>query len=520
MSQVGYSRIDEGGQPRWSVRILIGAVVGIFFLTMYPFRFASFTHPGHDHAYLLGGWGKAFGPFDAFLNVLLFVPFGFGLAEILRARGKSRLTRLSVALLAGALLSYTVEFLQFFIPFRDSGWEDVITNSTGSLAGFIFFELCGSPLVRVASMCERFLRHFLSLRRVVAILILYFGLWSAIAVPLQKKTRLSNWSENSMLVIGNGVSNQIASAWKGQIFQLEMWDHALPDRLAAALSSQTPAEAAADLPLAAWDFSSPPPFPDGRHFLPDLSWVPDTPVSGSIGSAVLDGSSRLQSASVVSAMVDRFQMTRQFSLRLLCKPFEVSGINSPIVSIAQPLGPMNLEVGQEESQLFVWLRTPLSAGRPALAWTTPGIFGANQPLGILLSYDGASLSLYVDGKKDPRTYQLGPATALARIVRRAKSVELDGYRYIFYALVFFPAGCIFGLAWHNLPARPLARSVLTTSIFLIPAVIFEMILIYISGRPLSPGNVALSVILAFGGSLWINADHAMASGLRSATGGG
>ena len=52
---------------------------------------------------------------------------------------------------------------------------------------------------------------------------------------------------------------------------------------------------------------------------------------------------------------------------------------------------------------------------------------------------------------------------------------------------------------------------------LIPAVMFDLTLVYISGRPLSPANLALSVILALGGSLWINADHAMASGSRPAT---
>ena len=317
---------------------------------------------------------------------------------------------LGVALAAGsALLSYTVEFLQFFIPFRDSGWEDVITNSTGSVAGFILFELCGPSLVRVVSTCERFVRGFLSLRRVFVILILYFGLWSAIAIPLQEKTSLSNWSDNSLLVIGNGVSGRVASSWKGKIFQLELWDHVLPDRLAMAVTSQMAGQADTDPPLAAWDFSGPPPFRDARHFLPDLSWVPDTPVSGGVNGAVLDGSSWLQSPSFVSALVDRFQMTGRFSLRLVCEPDQIAGIDSRVVSIFQAPGSANLEVGQEESGLVVWMRTPLSPrDPPTLEWTIfYNIFVANQSRDILLSYDGASLSLYVDGKKEPRTYQPG-----------------------------------------------------------------------------------------------------------------
>jgi glycopeptide antibiotics resistance protein len=113
----------------WSHRILIAAVVGILFLTLYPFRFSLVGHGPDAAPYLLAGWGsKNAGMLDAFLNIALFVPYGFGFAEEVRERGGSRAVALGVALIAGALLSYTVELLQFYIPMRDSGWEDIITN--------------------------------------------------------------------------------------------------------------------------------------------------------------------------------------------------------------------------------------------------------------------------------------------------------------------------------------------------------------------------------------------------------
>src|ERR1700677_2861145 len=96
----------------WSNRILILATAGILFLTMYPFRFNFHLLPNGASPFFLGKSQKS-GFFDAFLNVLLFIPFGFGLAEKLRERGKSFAFTLAISLLAGGLFSYSIELLQY-----------------------------------------------------------------------------------------------------------------------------------------------------------------------------------------------------------------------------------------------------------------------------------------------------------------------------------------------------------------------------------------------------------------------
>ena len=73
-----------------SNRILLLATAGILFLTLYPFRFDFHAAvPGGGSPFLLGRSEKTAGLLDVFLNVLLFIPFGFGLAAKLRERGKS-----------------------------------------------------------------------------------------------------------------------------------------------------------------------------------------------------------------------------------------------------------------------------------------------------------------------------------------------------------------------------------------------------------------------------------------------
>src|ERR1700733_2754117 len=113
--------------PQWSNRILILAVLCVLFFTLLPFYFNFHVKlPAGRSPFLLAGWGKDPAGFPAFLNVLLFVPFGFGISEKLIEAGKSRLAAAIWALLLGGLLSYSVEILQIYVPSRDSGWGDII----------------------------------------------------------------------------------------------------------------------------------------------------------------------------------------------------------------------------------------------------------------------------------------------------------------------------------------------------------------------------------------------------------
>jgi hypothetical protein len=83
---------------------------------------------------------------DVIENILGFMPFGFvlcGLFALSRPRGQAIL----MATFVGGLLSFSVEFLQYYIPRRDSSLTDVISNTTGSLLGAL---IAHPSLVRAA----------------------------------------------------------------------------------------------------------------------------------------------------------------------------------------------------------------------------------------------------------------------------------------------------------------------------------------------------------------------------------
>lgn len=487
---------------------MILAIAGILFLTLYPFRFAFHAKEFSGNSpFLLQSGVKGTGALDDFLNVILFVPFGFGLAEKLHDRKKSRIVTVAATLVAGAFFSYGVEFVQFYIPYRDSGWHDVLTNTIGAVVGSILFEFLGRILLRLLSGAEGALSNLLTWRRAAWIIPCYFVIWFAASVHLQKQTQLTNWDPNSLLLVGNIASGRPATAWRGQIYRLEFWDRAMPENLAEKLTAGQSAEAASPGLIAAYDFSSAIPFRDGKGTLPDLTWNIGPSSIVSSNSVVLDGRSWLTSETPVPRLVKDFQSTKQFSLHVVCAPADIGGAGRPIVTISRGSGMANLDLGQDGPDLIFWFRNSISVRRPALAWVIPDVFLPNQVRDILLSFDGTNLSLFIDGRKDGHTYRLGPATALARVFRRVKTSELEGYNYVYYALVFFPGGILIGIAARQPKPNGVLGILLLAAGFVFPGVILEPILVQVSGRTVSIANMILAFCLTVGGSLWINATH-------------
>ncbi len=487
--------------------------MGIVFLTLFPFRFSLPTKlAAHASPFLLSIGEKSAGGLDDFLNVLLFVPFGFGLAEVVRKRGRPRTAALAVCLMAGAAVSYTIELLQLYVPGRDSGWTDVFTNTAGSVAGAALFGLCGPALLRLISSVEKSLASFLTLQRACWLIVLYLGGWLALSLALQRQARIENWGPDSLLLVGSGASGRPGNAWQGKVFLLQLWDRALPEAQASALTAgKTPDEVSAE-PRAAYTFSGPPPFRDQRQFLPDLARRSGIPRPADSTALVLDAASWAVSEAPVTAFAASVQRTNEFALRIVCASADGRGGSGRVVSISRPSGAADLILRQENGNLVFWFRSPLSVKRTSLAWHIADVLATNQVHDILYSYDGSDLSLYVDGKRIPQLYRLGPGAALAALPRRVKPAELYAYNGVYYALVFFPAGILLGLTARRLTRRDRGGWLVLGAIWLVPPWILECLLIWVSGRPRHPELVALSLALAAGGALWINADGARKSG--------
>jgi len=497
----------------WSNRFLIAALAGIIFLTLFPFRFALPNLPGDVPPFLLGGSLKTAGWFDALLNIALFVPFGFGLAEKLREDKKSRAATFFIVLGSGTLLSYSIELAQAYIPMRDSGWEDVVTNSTGSVVGFLLYALLGNAIVQFLTRCEVAISAWITLRRAAVLLVIYFALWFALSGVLQRDSRLSNWDPESSFFVGNEATGQ--SAWKGRVLEVQIWDRAFPGELARRLTSGGSPGAAGSGLLASYDFSGAAPFRDAEQFLPALSWTPAAPTPSGSNAGFLNGKEWLTSATPVTNLIERLQKSNQFSIHLICAPGETHGGIGHIISISRvrPGAPLlapplsDLTIRQEESNLVLWFRSPLSLRRSILAWYVPNVFTDGRARDILYSYDGADLTLHIDGQKVARNYRLDPGSALAQILRAVRPSELDGYTDIYYTLLFFPAGILFGIVARREMHAGAMGLVMMALGFVLAALLLEWILVAVSGRGLLLGHVVFAVCVLAAGSIWFNADR-------------
>lgn len=221
----------------------------------------------------------------------------------------------------------------------------------------------------------------------------------------------------------------------------------------------------------------------------------------------MDGRSWLVSSAPIAGLVDAVQKTNQFSLRITCTPLEIPSLNERIVSIAQSSGTEDLRLEQTTTHLGFWFRNPLSATRPLLGWNIPDVFVAGQARDILFSYDGSNLSLYVDGVKNPDVYMLGPGTRFTELIRTPRSPELEGYNYIYDALIFFPAGVLIGLAAFRKSPMTVAEYMILFVAFLVPPYLYVRILSHVSRQSDSLATASLCLILLVGGSFWINADR-------------
>lgn len=99
------------------------------FFVLHP-RFLS--APLHDFSLSWSYWS------DVFINIAGLIPFGFLFAAYFSTVRTIKYPFATTVLL-GFLTSLTIEVFQAYLPTRDSGMNDLVTNSFGSMLGVLLF---------------------------------------------------------------------------------------------------------------------------------------------------------------------------------------------------------------------------------------------------------------------------------------------------------------------------------------------------------------------------------------------
>jgi VanZ family protein len=488
--------IQAGPAPQWSWVLLGAAVALVLGACLFPYRFELASEGTLAVVKAPERTGDTVR--DVVVNVLLFLPLGVAVAAAAAERGRGGRAAMAATLAAAAGLSIGVEDLQTLLPTRDPSLRDVAANVGGAVLGHLLFLWCGAQLAALGRAVQALWRRLWLVDRPGWLLgaLLIVALLSA--GWLQARTRLSDWSSDFPLVVGNEATGD--RPWTGWIHSFEIADRALSHRQAgAALGGSLESVLPGSLVLAQQ-------FPDGQ--LPaaataaGLGWQGQSsqPAPPSAEGLYLSGVRWLRSDEAGRSVSAALHGTNQLTLKLRCRPAGPSQVGpARIVSISTDPYRRNITVGQEGAALVVRLRTPATGpngNEPELV--RPHVFDGDGDRTILLTYDGAVLTAYVDRTEDPSRVELSPGAVLVNALASPYPLDFPGYTVLFLGLVSSPAGVLLALTFAR--RRTLGPGVwLSIVIFsLLLGAGLEFFLVVVSGRAPTLGPVVV-------GALWCSA---------------
>jgi VanZ like family len=477
----------------WGPFLFHTAWILIALLTLFPYQILPNETLSHrQEPFLFWFFEKYPQGQDVSLNILLFVPFGFGLGWRLNKWKFRWLVALVLTCAVSGAFSFCIELLQNYMPTRASSWFDVLANTAGGPLGWILFRMFGD---RISLLLSFFLDNFSRIlnAKIIAVLFLaYADLGIVASIPLSRETSLSNWDLSYPLVIGNIPNGEYP--WHGQILDFAIADRAVNAAEAADALQNGLARVASENIVASYGRLTPGDPRDGMGASPPLHWTPQGSTDDGLKPGLLPGLGWMQTKKAAVTIEKRIRDSNQFSVFVVCEAIRTSSYGPAwMVTLAPNADERDLALGQQLSHLVFRLRTRLTGihGQPP-EYRISNFFLKTGTRKILFTYDGATLRSYWDGSRG-YAMEFGPGAALFRHVRRLRQFETTGYKALYYGLIFAPLGCVLALAtriMNRLPALAVGCGLF------VPSAILEPILAGASHRPLYFANILLGIGLA------------------------
>jgi hypothetical protein len=483
-----------------SARVIsVSSVALIVYVTLFPFDFVdSGTSLGAAARDLSLAVNQQWVLDDVPRNLVLFVPFGFGLAGLVATRVREGWLVAAIVTAAGLVLSGTIELLQTSTLLRFPSLADILANGAGTALGWGLFHMAGGGIPDAIASLTRRLRRALTRRHRLLLALTPTLALLLVTFASRHTTELSNWDTSFPLVIGNEHTGD--RAWSGSLASLYLADRAFTtDEVARILGGVPAGSIDADASVLDYDFAERRDTPSGL--------VPRGTRRVTYGEHGVDlGPTRwLESAGPVTGASRALAASGQFTLSVEAMTSDTDQEGpARLLSISPDAFDRNLTIGQEGTDLVVRLRTPFTGpnGRSP-EFIVPKVFTDVEPHRLVLTYNGSTLRLTVDDATTTHELELMPAVAVLMTlfpndvgqmrVTDWGPVLLRGF---YRAIMFVPWGAWLAAdrrAWA--PGAPSAVRAATRSLLLVvPALAAEGVLSnLISGYSFEPGLVLLGV---------------------------
>ena len=371
---------------------------------------------------------------DVPLNVLLFVPLGFGLAGIFNNHRLRRFHRLEekiceICVICGSLLllSVVLEAAQLFLPQRAPSVADVVANGLGALLGVWLYRAWAMGIGRA-------LRRYVTRRNLLVGLGVYVLLATWLTVYLYRSVRLSNWDDSFPLVVGNEAVGR--RQWSGKVHRLSFDAYCDSDIVSAAR----------------YDFDGPAPYAnlDEDFTHPALDWSEGSTTAQDGQGVRLGPGEWLTTTEPFRDFSEQARRCHSFAITTLVATIDPAQRGpARIISISADAERRNITLGQEADALIIRLRTPAggeNGQKPELL--VPGVFADGRTRLITVRYDAPMLWVTVDSEEYALSLAPGAAFFPGFATENRWPVVMGGdprrYDYAYAAIVAGLPALLFG----------------------------------------------------------------------------
>jgi hypothetical protein len=308
----------------------------------------------------------------------------------------------------------------------------------------------------------------------------YLAVTCFVTVALQRTTSLTSWDDSFPFLVGNELTGN--RAWNGRIYQLQIANRAISEEELTRVVERNNRIASIEEPLtASYLFTEERVFRDRSGHLSELVWrgrCTDRPKGK---GALVDAGCWLQTDGAATPLTRALARTSQFTLAATvaaANPFQAGPAR--ILSLSKDPYHRNFTLGQARNDLVFRLRTSLTGANgmnPELV--VPGVFVNDEPISLLVLYDGSILSVFVNGIRRG-SLELIPEAMLFSYWSAIPADDMKGYRVLYYGLIFIPFGFFLAFFKKRLSYRPTIRRVVAGASIVVPAAVLDSVLMGIT----------------------------------------